>query len=84
MFDFREISETVALGCYQKFMGSSIISCDSNRYDPKGRIVRLFIGVGYVVAKIGSKILHLDRRWEKFVIACSIFQNVLITCEREY
>ena len=33
-------------------------------------------GVGFVVAKIGSRILRLDRQWEKFVIACTIFQNV--------
>ena len=43
----------------------------------------LCIGVGNVIARIGSRILHLDRRWEKFVIACTIFQNVRIMLERE-
>jgi auxin efflux carrier family protein len=34
------------------------------------------VGVGFVVAKIGSRLLKLDRQWEKFVTACTIFQNV--------
>ena len=35
------------------------------------------VGVGYVIARAGSRILRLDRQWEKFVVACTIFQNVL-------
>lgn len=33
-------------------------------------------GVGHVIARTGSRILRLDRQWEKFVTACTIFQNV--------
>jgi auxin efflux carrier family protein len=34
------------------------------------------VGVGFVVARVGSRMLGLDRQWTKFVVACTIFQNV--------
>jgi len=36
----------------------------------------LTVGVGFVVARVGSRVMGLDRQWTKFVVACTIFQNV--------
>jgi predicted permease len=44
---------------------------------PPRQGLRVMVGVGYVIARAGSRILRLDRQWEKFVVACTIFQNVL-------
>jgi len=36
----------------------------------------LTVGVGFVVARVGCRVMGLDRQWTKFVVACTIFQNV--------
>jgi hypothetical protein len=43
---------------------------------PTGIDWTLIVGVGFVVARVGSRVLGLDRQWTKFVVACTIFQNV--------
>jgi hypothetical protein len=63
------------MGCCQKFMGTSYFSLYVHWYVPRGK--RVDVGVGYIVARIGSRLLHLDQEWEKFVVACTIFQNVV-------
>jgi auxin efflux carrier family protein len=37
---------------------------------------RLIEGVGFAIARAMSRVMRLDQKWEKFVVACTIFQNV--------
>jgi len=38
----------------------------------------LVCGVSWIVAKTGSRLSGIGRKWEKFVISCCMFQNVCI------
>lgn len=42
------------------------------------KVMLITPGVGYTMARIASRIGRLDSQWTKFVVACTIFQNVYL------